>query len=71
MKNILVILFCFLAVITGCKKSFLQVPIQGQGSPSSDPQVALDEVTGAYNALITPDPTQSEFGSMIFTEFIL
>ncbi len=62
MKNILVILFCFLAVITGCKKSFLQVPIQGQGSPSSDPQVALDEVTGAYNALITPDPTQSEFG---------
>jgi hypothetical protein len=25
--------------------------------------VALNEVIGAYNALITPDPTQSEFGS--------
>src|ERR1039458_572206 len=25
-------------------------------------QVALNNVTGAYNALITPDPTQSEFG---------
>src|SRR6202451_1336096 len=62
MKNILLILFCLIFIVTGCKKSFLEVPIQGQGSPSTDKQVALDEVTGAYNALITPDPTQSEFG---------
>lgn len=62
MKNRLLLLFCFSLVVAGCKKSFLDVPIQGQGTPSTDPQVALDEVTGAYNALITPDPTQSEFG---------
>jgi hypothetical protein len=48
--------------MVGCSKKFLAVPIQGQGTPSTDPQVALDEVTGAYNALITPDPTQGEFG---------
>jgi hypothetical protein len=63
MKNRLLILFCFIIAFAACKKSFLNVPIQGQGTASTDPQVALDEVTGAYNALITPDPTQSEFGS--------
>jgi len=63
MKHRLLILLCFTAILGGCKKSFLDVPIQGQGSPSTDPQVALAEVVGAYNALITPDPTQGEFGS--------
>ncbi len=48
--------------MAGCKKSFLDVPIQGQGVASLDPQVAINDVTGAYNALITPDPTQSGFG---------
>jgi starch-binding outer membrane protein, SusD/RagB family len=62
MKNGLLFLFCCAVILCACKKSFLDVPIQGQGTPSTDPQVALDEVTGAYNALITPDPTQSEFG---------
>src|SRR6202050_1964435 len=62
MKNKLLIHFCVFIILSGCKKSFLQVPIQGQGSPSTDNQVALNEVTGAYNALITPDPTQSGFG---------
>ena len=57
------ILLCCLLAISGCSKKFLAVPIQGQGTPSTDPQVALDEVTGAYNALITPDPTQGEFGA--------
>src|SRR3978361_927383 len=62
MKNrILAVMYCMTALL-GCKKSFLDVPPQGQGLPSIDPQVALDQVTGAYNALITPDPTQSGFG---------
>lgn len=62
MKNTLLFICGFSLMMISCKKSFLEVPIQGQGAPSTDPQVALDEVTGAYNALITPDPTQSEFG---------
>jgi hypothetical protein len=63
MKNKLLVLFWFSSIMMGCSKKFLNVPIQGQGTPSTDPQVAINEVTGAYNALITPDPTQSEFGS--------
>jgi hypothetical protein len=63
MKNKLLVLFCCSLVIGGCSKKFLNVPIQGQGTTSTDPQVALTLVTGAYNALITPDPTQGEFGS--------
>src|SRR5580693_5074112 len=63
MKNRWLLLFCFSSVMAGCSKNFLNVPVQGEGTPSSDPQVALQEVTGAYNALITPDPTQSEFGA--------
>src|ERR1700722_4996562 len=62
MKNKLLLLFCFTSVIAGCKKSFLDVPLQGQGSSTNDPQVIAAEVAGAYNALITPDPTQSGFG---------
>jgi hypothetical protein len=62
MKNKLLLLFFFTAVIAGCKKSFLDVPLQGQGSSTNDPQVIAAEVAGAYNALITPDPTQSGFG---------
>jgi starch-binding outer membrane protein, SusD/RagB family len=62
MKNKWLFLFCFPIAMAGCKKSFLEVPIQGQGTASTDPQVVINEVTGAYNALITPDPTQSGFG---------
>lgn len=63
MKNGLLILFCCATLLSGCSKNFLNVPIQGQATPTTDPQVALTDVIGAYNALITPDPTQSEFGS--------
>lgn len=49
-------------LLIGCSKKFLNVPYQGQGTVSVDPQVAEDLVTGAYNALITPDATLSEFG---------
>jgi hypothetical protein len=62
MKNKLLILFCLIAIAPGCKKSFLNVPLQGT-STSANPEVAVEEVTGAYNALITPDPTQSGFGA--------
>jgi hypothetical protein len=62
MKNRLLILVCFVIGVAGCSKKFLDVPIQGQGTASLDPQVAINDVTGAYNALITPDPTQSGFG---------
>jgi hypothetical protein len=55
--------FCLTISLLGCNKNFLNVPPQGQLVPSVDPQVALEEVTGAYNALITPDPLRAGFGS--------
>jgi hypothetical protein len=63
MKNNIFWIFLFMIFLLSCNKSFLNVPPQGQGIPSVDPQVALDEVTGAYNALITPDPDRAGFGS--------
>ena len=62
MKNKLYVLFSVAIAFSSCNKSFLDVPPLGQGIASVDPTVALAEVTGAYNALITPDPTQSGFG---------
>jgi len=63
MKNKIICIVCFTLVLMSCKKDFLTVPPQGQGLPSVDPAVALQEVVGAYNALITPDPEQSGFGN--------
>ena len=62
MKNRLYVLFSVAIAFSSCNKSFLDVPPQGQAIPSVDPTIALSDVTGAYNALITPDPTQSGFG---------
>jgi hypothetical protein len=42
--------------LSSCQKSFLDVPAQGVISPTLDPQLALQEVTAAYNGLITPNP---------------
>ncbi|MEI9934641.1 MAG: RagB/SusD family nutrient uptake outer membrane protein [Ferruginibacter sp.] len=61
--NFLIILFTISLSLISCTKDFLNVPIQGQESPSLDPTIALDLVTGAYNSLITPDATEaSGFG---------
>jgi starch-binding outer membrane protein, SusD/RagB family len=62
MKNKVLSLLLIAVAAGSCKKSFLEVPLQGQGTVNGNPQTAVDEVTGAYNALITPDPTQSGFG---------
>ncbi len=36
----------------GCSKDFLDVPIQGQATPDSDPAIAEKLVTGVYNSLL-------------------
>jgi hypothetical protein len=56
-NKVVYILLGFTLLLSACSKKFLDVPPQGEESPLLDPQVALDEVTAAYNALITPDPT--------------
>ncbi len=40
-------------VIASCKKSYLDVPVQGQSTPSTDPSLAQNFVVGVYNSLLT------------------
>jgi hypothetical protein len=41
---------------TGCSKNFLNVEVQGQSTPSNDPQLAINLVNGVYSSLIYIDP---------------
>src|SRR5580698_5991107 len=54
--------YCFglLGLIFGCKKSFLEVPPQGEAI-NFDTATVQNLVTGAYSALISPDPGLSGF----------
>src|ERR1700733_12266667 len=63
MRSKIPVIICCTIFLMSCSKNFLNVPPQGDGIPSVNSQTALDEVVGAYNALITPDPTQSGFGN--------
>jgi starch-binding outer membrane protein, SusD/RagB family len=52
--------FGLLTLMFGCKKSFLDVPPQGE-SVNFDTATVQSLVTGAYSALVTPDPGFSGF----------
>jgi starch-binding outer membrane protein, SusD/RagB family len=50
------ILFVTISLLFGsCTKSFLDVPVQGGATTSSDPDLARKLVTGAYNSLLQGD----------------
>ena len=57
MKKILIISFFIfsISVISSCSKSFLDVPVQGGETTSSDPALAQKLVTGVYNSLMQGD----------------
>ncbi len=40
-------------IIASCSKSFLDVPVQGQSEPATDPNIATNLVVGVYNSLLT------------------
>lgn len=44
-----------ISLITSCSDSFLEVPVQGGVSTSSDPELAEKLVTGVYNSLLQGD----------------
>jgi hypothetical protein len=59
-NKIAFITLCLGVIVLGsCQKNFLNVPTQGVASPALDPQLALQEVTAAYNGLITPNPSNT------------
>ncbi|RRA99039.1 RagB/SusD family nutrient uptake outer membrane protein [Larkinella rosea] len=39
-------------LIVSCQKSFLDVPVQGQATTATDPNLAVNLVTGVYNSLL-------------------
>lgn len=44
-----------LILFSGCKKNFLDVPLQGQSTAQNDPNYAQNLVTGVYSSLIFTD----------------
>lgn len=42
-------------LLSACSSDFLEVPVQGAGTPASDPALADNLVTGVYNTLISGD----------------
>lgn len=50
--NYIGILALTMIFFNGCSKDFLDVPIQGQATPDSDPAIAEKLVTGVYNSLL-------------------
>jgi starch-binding outer membrane protein, SusD/RagB family len=55
MKKIYFSLFLITVFLVACSKSFLDVPVQGGATTSSDPDLATKLVTGAYNSLLQGD----------------
>jgi hypothetical protein len=62
-KLLVYISICSAVLFLGSCKKFLDVNPQGQAGNVVDTTNTLGEITGAYNALITPDPSRAEFGS--------
>ncbi|NOU19608.1 MAG: RagB/SusD family nutrient uptake outer membrane protein [Bacteroidales bacterium] len=55
MKTLYISLFLIAIVLISCSESFLDVPIQGGATTSSDPDLAQKLVTGTYNSLLQGD----------------
>lgn len=55
MKTRYILLFLITFVLVSCSKSFLDVPVQGGATTSSDPDLAMKLVTGSYNSLLQGD----------------
>ena len=53
--NISKYLIPLLILSSGCKKNFLDVPLQGQSTAQNDPNYAQNLVTGVYSSLIFTD----------------
>lgn len=55
MKKIYILLVSIAMILGSCSKSFLDVPVQGGATTSSDPDLAQKLVTGTYNSLLQGD----------------
>ncbi|CAN5364299.1 RagB/SusD family nutrient uptake outer membrane protein [soil metagenome] len=62
--------FGALLLTASCQKSFLDVPLQGQSTTATDPNLAVTLVTGVYNSLYNSEPFGGEGGDVHSISFI-
>lgn len=64
-------LTCGIALLTAsCQKSFLDVPVQGQATTATDPNLAVNLVTGVYNSLYNSEAFGGAGGDVHGISFI-
>lgn len=59
-----------LLVTASCQKSFLDVPVQGQATTATDPNLAVNLVTGVYNSLYNSEAFGGAGGDIHGISFI-
>ena len=59
-----------LSLAVSCQKSFLDVPVQGQATTATDPNLAVNLVTGVYNSLYNSEAFGGAGGDIHGISFI-
>ncbi|QDK77672.1 RagB/SusD family nutrient uptake outer membrane protein [Spirosoma sp. KCTC 42546] len=62
--------FAALFLTASCQKSFLDVPVQGQATTATDPNLAINLVTGVYNSLYNSEAFGGDGGDVHGISFI-
>ncbi len=62
--------FAAVLVTASCQKSFLDVPVQGQATTATDPNLATNLVTGVYNSLYNSEAFGGDGGDIHGISFI-
>jgi len=68
--KILITLFALIMVVGACSKDFLDVPVQGQATTATDPNLAQNLVTGVYNSLLAGEAFGGSGGDVHGISFI-
>lgn len=63
-------LFGAVLLVASCQKSFLDVPVQGQATTATDPNLAVNLVTGVYNSLYNSEAFGGAGGDVHGISFI-
>ncbi|AUD04607.1 RagB/SusD family nutrient uptake outer membrane protein [Spirosoma pollinicola] len=62
--------FAAVLLTASCQKSFLDVPVQGQATTATDPNLAVNLVTGVYNSLYSSEAFGGAGGDVHGISFI-
>ncbi len=65
-----ILTFAAVLLTASCQKSFLDVPVQGQATTATDPNLAVNLVTGVYNSLYNSEAFGGAGGDVHGISFI-